>query len=154
MLTGRRSLSLLHRTILRSFVAVALISAVGACGGPSDEELRNGARSLLPPGSAIVQEVPGDCVELASSPSCVHIYFVAEEIEQGERATAVLRAARASGWVLDRTEVLQGGMQLRFHTVDLTAVVSVRTDDQAERCVGNPTRACADVVMVEGIYGI
>jgi hypothetical protein len=100
-----------------------------------------------------VDEVAGDCVELAPSPSCVHVYFVTNDVGQGARATDVLRAAEASDWVLDRREVFPGGLQLRFHTDELKAVVSLGTDERARQCALDPSRECADVVMVEGIYG-
>jgi hypothetical protein len=153
-LKGRRRPPRLRRSPLRKFATVAVIAALGACSGPGEEDLRNSARALVPSNSSIVREVAGDCVELAPSPSCFHIYFVMDDVGQQVRAAAVMRAARASGWVLDHQDVLPGGIQLRFHTDEFTALVSLWADDRADQCALNPNRACADIVMVEGNYGI
>jgi hypothetical protein len=146
----REGVSRIART---SLAAVAIIAALNACGGPSEEELRNGARALLPPGSIVLEEVAGNCVELASSPSCVQVYFVVTG-DPDRRAEAVIERARSSGWEVERRELLPGGTELRVHADELTAIVSLQKDDVAERCAATRIRACADTVMVEGIYGI
>lgn len=134
--------------------AVLVLAVLAGCGGPAEEDLVAGARSLLPARSEIVHQVRGDCVELAPSPSCVHIYFVANIVSEEDRIADVLRTARASAWVLDTREAFPGGTELRFHTEDATATVSLGTTAEAKRCVRRPSRGCADIVMVEGSYGV
>jgi hypothetical protein len=154
LVTATRTPPRLRRTSLRALIAaLAVVTALGSCGGPGEEQLRDGARSLLPSGSSIVDEVTEDCVELAPSPSCVHVYFVTSHVDQDARVTSVVQAAEASDWALDSREVLPGGVLLRFHTQDLKAFVSLENNDRAKQCALNPSKACADVVMVEGIYG-
>src|SRR6266545_1209050 len=54
------------------------------------------ARSLVPPSSRVIAEVEGECVELAPSPSCVHIYFTGSRGEE-DPADVLRQAARAHG---------------------------------------------------------
>jgi hypothetical protein len=132
------------RTLLFLFIAASM----AGCVGPSEEELREAAGSLVPSGSTIVKEVAADCVELARSPSCVHIYFVLAGREE-ERASAVRRAARASGWAVEAEDSLRGGTSFQLGRGELRAAVYLASDDEAVRCTQNPSRSCADVVMVE-----
>jgi hypothetical protein len=71
-----------------------------------------------------------------------------------ERESAVRDAAKAGGWRLDRREVLPGGVELRLSQNDVRAIVTLRSADAAARCADTPSEACADVVSVEGEYGI
>lgn len=140
------------RMRLRQAGSLVLVAVLAACVGAGEQELRNGARSLVPRSSVIVAEEAGDCVELAPSPSCVQVYFVMEEIDLKARGDSVVRTSRAAGWVLDSRETFPGGMDLRLHTAALTAFVSLSDIDQARACMAEPSRRCADVVIVEGIY--
>jgi hypothetical protein len=151
---GTAALKRLPNGTRRALVAIIVLVALAACGGPGDEELRDGALSLIPPHSAILKERPGDCIELAPSPSCVRVHFVATQIGLERRTAAVIKTATESGWMLDGRELLPGGMDLRFNRGDLKAFVSLGTDDQAERCASNGTLQCADTVHVEGDYGV
>jgi hypothetical protein len=93
---------------------VVLFFAAGCWpGGSSVESLRDAARSLVPPGSRVVEEVEGDCVELARSPSCVHIFYVAEALPLANR----VRATEKSGWETTSHEFLAGSADLRFRRV-------------------------------------
>ena len=90
-----------------------------------------------------------DCVELARSPSCVHIYYVRAGTLEG-RTTAVQRAARDAEWTRTLYDVLPGGTQLGFLRDRLRAAVFLELDHSAAACRRDPKRQCADVVMVEG----
>src|SRR5215211_129517 len=138
----------------RRLGAIVVLVALSGCAGPREEELRVGALSLIPPQSAILKEHPGDCVELAPSPSCIRVHFVAAQVGLEQRTAALIETATQSGWVLDSRELLPGGTDLRFHREDLKAFVSLETHDQAERCPADSTLECADTVIVEGDYGV
>jgi hypothetical protein len=97
----------------------------------------------------VVLEEAGDCVELARSPSCVHVYFVAEPEPLPERVGAVEERAAAAGWALEEKEVLAGGASLRLRRSGLAAVVYLWREDRAGPCREAPRKDCADVVMVE-----
>jgi hypothetical protein len=112
-------------------------------------QLRSAASSLLPPGAAVLDEVEGDCVELARSPSCVHIYFAQNGMPLEVRTRAVRRAARAVGWTEVAVEALPGGNNLRFERRRLKAFVSLRRADTPAPCPEGRQRELADVVMVE-----
>ena len=127
---------------------LAALAGVSACG-PSRDDLRDGALSLIPPGSTTVKVIEGDCVELARSPSCVHIYYVRAGTLEG-RTTAVQRAARDAEWTRTLYDVLPGGTQLGFLRDRLRAAVFLELDHSAAACRRDPKRQCADVVMVEG----
>jgi hypothetical protein len=129
--------------------ALVLVSSCSSRGSSRDE-LRDGARSLLPPASDVVDEVEGDCVELARSPSCVMVYYVADSRSSSERMAAIEDRARASGWDLWRKEEFDsGGVELRFRRGRLQAIVNIWWPNKASRCRLSPSRACADVIAVE-----
>jgi hypothetical protein len=83
----------------------------GVPGGSSAAKLRDGARSLVPSGSRLVQEVEADCVELARSPSCVHIYYIADAEPLRERVRAVEQTAHDAGWSTIIREFAAGGRE-------------------------------------------
>ena len=112
-------------------------------------KLREGARSLVPSDSRIVEEVEADCVELARSPSCVHIYYIAEAQALRERVQAVEQAAGAARWRTITREFAAGGANLRLRRGGLMASVFIWNDERATPCRAAPDRECADVVMVE-----
>jgi hypothetical protein len=129
-------------------VSAALLSACSLLG-PTREELRDGAFSLVPSHSTIVNVVEGDCVELAPSPSCVHIYFVRIGSLQA-RTAEVEQAARDGQWTRTLRDVLPGGNQLGFRRGRLRASVFLWPSKRAAPCRNDPKPRCADVVMVEG----
>jgi hypothetical protein len=131
--------------------AISILFTLTSCSlsAPSRNELVNGARSLVPSGSDVLREEEADCVELAPSPSCVHIYFVADETMVSARIEAVDQRAQGSGWTSIKRENLPGGSQLRYRREDLGAVVSL-WNRRALKCRKAPHR-CADVIAVEGI---
>lgn len=135
--------------ITRLLLASAALAVGSGCIGPSANELHDAARSLVPPGSEVVAEVEADCVELARSPSCVHIYFVAQPLSRDERVEAVQSAARAAGWDAVRTERFIGGTQVSFRRGGLKAVVNVWPAERARRCRDAAAKECADSAFVE-----
>lgn len=138
--------------IARIVAAGAIAMLVSGCtltGSGNAGELRDGAHSLVPPGSRTVEEVEGDCVELASSPSCVHVYYVPEELPLAERVSAVERAADTGGWELTSKEFLPGGANLRFRRDGLEAIVFIWAGERSAPCRDAPDKECADVIMVE-----
>jgi hypothetical protein len=142
-----------HRAVRSvSAIAFGLVLVATGCwpfGGGADE-LRDDARALVPGSARILLEEEGDCVELARSPSCVHVYFAAERLSLAERVDAVETAARAGSWKLDRKEVLLGATELRLRRGRLRAFVSIRSDAfGGGDCAADRAKDCADVVMVE-----
>jgi hypothetical protein len=133
----------------RLLLASAVLALTSGCIGPSGRELHEAARSLVPARSDVVEEVEADCVELARSPSCVHIYFLAPTLARDERAKAVQNAARAAGWEAVRAETFVGGTQLRFRRRGLRAVVNIWPEERARDCRDAPAKDCADSAFVE-----
>src|SRR5829696_10113902 len=78
-------------------IALAVLLVGFSPGWKGGGELRSGAFSLLPPGSSIVEKVEGDCVELAPTPSCMHVYFLAPPVALGHRTRLVDAVAATSG---------------------------------------------------------
>lgn len=138
-----------------SAISIVLAALVGACsGGPSGEELHARARSLLPEAASTVAEVEGQCVELAPSPSCVHIYFVPAVSSMRERVADAERLAAVSGWTLSRKESLPGGTQLQLHRSTVDASIFLQPPEEVVACRSAPRKGCADAVLVEGEFGI
>jgi hypothetical protein len=127
---------------------LGFVGVVSGCFGPSAKELHEAARSLLPPGSEVVAEEEGDCVELARSPSCVQIYFIPSDAARGAPASAVLDVARDTGWKRVGAETFAGGSSLRFQRRRLKAYVSVGRSHDVVRCRQAP-KECADFISVE-----
>jgi hypothetical protein len=142
------------RHAVRSLSAIALGAVLVATGcwpfRGGAGELREGARGLVPGSARILVEEEGDCVELARSPSCVHVYFAADRLSLVERVDAVEAAARAASWEPERKDVLLGGTVLRFRRGRLRAIVTLRSDAlRREGCPDDRVKDCADVAMVE-----
>ena len=136
---------------MRAALTLAVAALVIGCspGWTSRSELHNGASSLLPPRSAIVEEVEADCVELAPSPSCVHLYFLTPPAPLGLRTRLVEAAATTGGWERVRLEAFPGGNIAHYRRGGLDARVYLRSEDVIARCRRRPHRDCADAVMVE-----
>ena len=97
----------------------------------------------------MIEEVEGDCVELARSPSCVHIYFFDDGASLGARTATVRRLALEAGWRETSAEALAGGHDLRFERRRLRAFVSLRVQQSGRAWRSASRRERADVVMVE-----
>jgi hypothetical protein len=136
------------RTVI---VAVAIVLVASGCwfGRGRETQLREAARSLLPPGASVVVEEAADCVELAPSPSCVHIWFVTAKAPLSARVRAVRERADAEGWELEREEFLQGGASVRFRRRGMMATAHLWREWRAGPCREAPQKDCADAVFVE-----
>jgi hypothetical protein len=147
----RRPRSLSAERVLLGAVALTLSLVASGCwlSRARADQLREGARSIVPPAASVVAQEEGDCVELAPSPSCVHVYFVTERLPLLERARALEKTADAGGWKLESKELLPGGANLRFRRGDLSAVAYLWSEERAAPCRQKPRKDCADVVMVE-----
>jgi hypothetical protein len=135
------------RVALTLWAAALLVGC--SAGWTSGGELRDGAFSLVPPQSSIVEEVAADCVELAPSPSCVHLYFLAPPTPLERRTRLVEAAAATSGWERIRLETFPGGNIAHYRRGGFDARVYLRTDEATRRCRRAPHRDCADAIMVE-----
>jgi len=138
-------------TVMRVALTLWAVALLAGCspGWTSGGELHGGAFSLVPPRSSIVEEVAADCVELAPSPSCVHLYFLAPPTPLQRRTRLVEAAAATSGWERVRLEAFPGGNIAHYRRRDLGARVYLRPDEVTIRCRRRPHRDCADAVMVE-----
>ena len=132
-------------------MAVAVVLVASGCwfGRGREEQLREAARSLLPPGASVVVEEAGDCVELAPSPSCVHIWFVTAKTPLPARVRAVRERAAAGEWELEREEFLAGGASIRFRRRGMMATAHLWREWRAGPCREAPHKDCADAVFVE-----
>jgi hypothetical protein len=132
-------------------VALGVVLLASGClfGRARERDLRDAARSLLPPGASVVVEEAGDCVELAPSPSCVHVWFVTEPGPLPHRVRAVRERADAAGWELERDELLAGGANVRFRRGRLRASVYLSREERAGPCREAPHKDCADAILVE-----
>src|SRR5690242_1314550 len=95
------------RLLLVSCVLVAALvtSGVSSClqtGGQRRSALRDAAEELLPPQAHIRALGFGDCVELASNPSCARVVFELPARSSALRARTVRAAAEANGWTVTR----------------------------------------------------
>jgi hypothetical protein len=146
-----RSRAVLVAINVVAFVGVALIAAGCLTQASRGRALREAAYSLLPEQHRILLDELGDCVELALSPSCVQMYFLADNVSLSERVQAVEERARAASWELQRKETLAGGVELRLERERLRAVVTLRRDQYFRRngCDEKRAKNCADVVSVE-----
>ena len=134
-----------------AMLAVAVVLVASGCwfGRSREANLRETARALLPPGASVVVEEAADCVELAPSPSCVHIWFVTAKTPLPARVRAIRERAAAEGWELEREEFLQGGASVRFRRRGMMATAHLWRESRAGPCREAPQKDCADAVFVE-----
>jgi hypothetical protein len=145
-----RLLSAEHaRSGIVAFAVVLLASGCWFGRGGREAQLREAARALLPPGASVVVEKAADCVELAPSPSCVHIGFVTAKTPLPDRVRAVRERAAAEGWELEREEFLAGGASIRFRRRGMMATAHLWREWRAGPCREAPQEDCADAVFVE-----
>jgi hypothetical protein len=135
-------------------VALAGTVLVGSGCSPqagSERALREAAHSLLPEQHRILLDEVGDCIELALSPSCVQVYFLADNVSVSERVHAVEGRARVASWEPTRKERLAGGVELRFRRKRLHAIVTLRRSEyfRANGCDEKRAKDCGDVISVE-----
>lgn len=112
------------------------------------DDLRTAAAALVPPGSRVVEQSDGDCVEFEPSPSCRLIYFVAPRGETSSLAREVQTRAATGGWALTRKDVYEGGTELRLNRSGLRAYISLAAGNRALTCLRRPSKECASLVNV------
>ena len=136
-------------------VIVALIcSGVSAClqtSGQRRATLRRAAVELLPPQARIRALGFGDCVELASGPSCARVVFALPQRSSVLRARALRRTALRNGWTIDKMDDAEGGWSLFLRRPGFTAfAVLWRPDVYNLRCGGeHPDDRCFNTIDLE-----
>ena len=144
------------RLLLASCVLVAafVTSGVSSClqtGGQRRGALRHAAEELLPPQARIRGLGFGDCVELASSPSCARVVFELPEGSSALRARSVRATAEANGWTVTHSDDAQGGWNLFLRRSGFTAfAVFWRPEVYGLRCEGaHPKDECFNTINLE-----
>lgn len=101
-------------------------SGVSSCletGGQRRAALRHAAEGLLPPEARIRALGFGDCVELASTPSCARVVFELPERSSARRAQTVRATAVRHGWTVSQSGDAQGGWSMFLKRPGYTAYV-------------------------------
>ena len=135
-----------ERARLGAVVAAVALLACSCGSGP--KSLRAATRSLVPESSTIVAEGTGDCVELASEPSCADVFYTNPGRSQAERVALVRKAAEDGHWKAAGESVLPGATWLRYRRGSYQASVWVLVDQRAAACGNRARKACADLVHV------
>ena len=112
---------------LSALVLVAFLgSGVSAClqtGSQRRSELRSRADEILPDAAHVRAFGYGDCVELASSPSCARAVFELPGRGSPQRARLVRAEAERHGWTVTREDNAQGGWSLFLERPGFSAFV-------------------------------
>jgi hypothetical protein len=148
---GVRSRAVFVAVNVVAFAGVALIAAGCLTQASRGRALHEAAYSLLPGQHRILLDELGNCIELALSPSCVQVYFIADKLSLSERVQTVEERAQAASWDFQRKETLAGGVDLRFRRKRLHAIVTLARSEIFRRggCDEKRAKNCADVVSVE-----
>jgi hypothetical protein len=102
-------------------------------------ELRERAEEILPPSARLRVLDYGDCVELASSPSCAEVVFEMPERDSARRAALVRAEAEHNGWTVTHSDDAQGGWSAFLERDEFTAVVFLwRPEVYDVDCQGRP----------------
>ena len=122
-------------------VLVAVLGlGVGGCLQTEDQrqsELRKRADEILPAGAGIRALDYGDCVELASSPSCIYVIFELPERDSYRRAALVWTSAENNGWqVTTRYDQAPGGWSVRLKRDNFEAIATLFRHEVYEGCSG------------------
>jgi hypothetical protein len=96
----------------------------------------------------VLEQSDSDCVEFEPSPSCRLIYFLAPPQATSLLAREVEMKASKGGWSVVRTDVFQGGTELRLKRSGLTAYVSLAAGTRASVCRHQPSKDCASFINV------
>lgn len=145
-----------RRLLLASCVVMAALagSGVSSCletGGQRRAALRHAAEGLLPPEARIRALGFGDCVELASTPSCARVVFELPERSSARRAQTVRATAVRHGWTVSQSGDAQGGWSMFLKRPGYTAyVVFWRREVYHPRCTGaHPQDECFNTLNLE-----
>ena len=102
-------------------------------------ELRERAEEILPPSARLRVLDYGDCVELASSPSCAQVVFEMPERDSAGRAALVRAEAERNGWTVTHSDDAEGGWSAFLKRAEYTAVVFLwRPEVYDVDCEGRP----------------
>jgi hypothetical protein len=119
-------------------------------------ELRERAEEILPPSARLRVLDYGDCVELASSPSCAQVVFEMRERDSARRAALVRAEAERNGWTVTHSDDAQGGWSAFLKRGEYTAVVFLwRPEVYEVDCEGRPdptlesNRFCFNTLSVD-----
>jgi hypothetical protein len=135
-------------------LAALVVSGVSSClqtGAERRAALRRAAEGILPPQARIRAFGFGDCVELASSPSCARVVFELPKRSSALRVKAVRVTAVRNGWKVTESDNAQGGWSLFLRRPGFTAyVVLWRPDVYRLRCNGaRPPDQCFNTLNLE-----
>ena len=103
-----------------------LASGVSSCLQTDSQrrsELRARADEILPDSAHVRAFGYGDCVELASSPSCARAVFELPVRDSAERARLVRAEAERHGWTITEDGDAEGGWSLFLKRPGFTAAV-------------------------------
>jgi hypothetical protein len=146
----------MSRLLIASCAVIAALagSGVSSCletGGQRRAALRHAAEELLPPQAHIRALGFGDCVELASEPSCARVVFELPERSSARRAQMVRETALRHGWTVSQSGDAQGGWSMFLRRPGYTAyVVFWRPEVYHSRCTGaRPEDECFNTLNLE-----
>ncbi len=135
-----------------------LISLLGtglsSCAQTGDQRratLRRTAEELIPAEARIRALDYGNCVELASSPSCAGVVFELPERAASRRARVVRATAERHGWTVVKMDDAEGGWSLFLRRPDYTAnVVLWRPEVYGLTCKGaQPPDKCFNTLALQ-----
>jgi hypothetical protein len=107
-------------------LVVLLASGINSClqtDGQRRAALRHAAEEVIPAEARIRALGYGDCVELASGPSCARAVSVLPERASARRARKVRSTAERHGWTVVEIDNAQGGWSLFLRRSGYTACV-------------------------------
>jgi hypothetical protein len=137
----RKSLHWPGTAAVVSFVAFFSLGVSGCLQTEEQRkaELRERAEEILPPSARLRVLDYGDCVELASSPSCAEVVFEMPERDSARRAALVRAEAEHNGWTVTHSDDAQGGWSAFLERDEFTAVVFLwRPEVYDVDCQGRP----------------
>jgi hypothetical protein len=117
-----RSLLLIPALALVTLLCTGVSACLQTSGGRRST-LQQRAGEILPAGTHIRSFGFGDCVELASSPSCARVVFELREHDSGRRAQLVRAEAERHGWTVTHSDDAPGGWNLFLRRPGYTAAV-------------------------------
>jgi glutamate/tyrosine decarboxylase-like PLP-dependent enzyme len=144
-----------------TLVSLIAFLSLGISGCLQTEEqrraqLRERAEEILPRSARLRVLEYGDCVELASSPSCAQVVFEMPERDSARRAALVRAEAERNGWTVTHSDDAQGGWSAFLKRAEYTAVVFLwRPEVYDVDCEGRPdptlesNRFCFNTLSVD-----
>ena len=135
-------------------IVMLICTGVNAClqtSGQRRATLRRVALELVPPQAHIRALGFGDCVELASGPSCARVVFALPQRSSALRAKALRRTALRNGWTIKKIDDAEGGWSLFLRRPGFTAfAVLWRPEVYHLRCGGgHPDDKCFNTIDLE-----